>query len=35
MDFLNGQTLLNLCEKEQISISAAMKSLWELFRPQR
>ena len=25
MDFLNGQTLLNLCEKEQISISAAMK----------
>ncbi|EGG82230.1 L-serine dehydratase, iron-sulfur-dependent, alpha subunit [Lachnospiraceae bacterium 2_1_46FAA] len=25
MDFLNGQTLLNLCEKEQISISSAMK----------
>lgn len=25
MDFFNGQTLLNLCEKEQISISAAMK----------
>ena len=25
MDFFNGQTLLNLCKKEQISISAAMK----------
>lgn len=25
MDFFNGQTLLQLCEKEQISISAAMK----------
>lgn len=25
MDFFNGQTLLNLCEKEQLSISAAMK----------
>ncbi|WP_461810532.1 L-serine ammonia-lyase, iron-sulfur-dependent, subunit alpha [Faecalimonas sp.] len=25
MDFFNGQTLLNLCEKEQVSISAAMK----------
>ena len=34
MDFLNGQTLLNLCEKEQISISAAMKER-EIFRPQR
>ena len=25
MDFFNGQTLLNLCEKEEISISTAMK----------
>lgn len=25
MDFFNGQNLLNLCKKEQISISAAMK----------